>query len=294
MFSAIEKYSMLCLIIFSFSIININGQANLSGKFDKYKKKLLGISVTIYEFSRKEEGKKRIKAKYFAHNANSRFNSWRDGKNVLLACSGAFSESWQIDSPPHGLCVDNGDVVNRNLVIGKDEHGNSLDGLVIVFEGGKGAGGIVIKDIEHGVISTPARSYDIKDSNSDKVAFTAWAESNNATVFQLPLMYSKEYGKNYGELNHGSKKERRYLAICEGNDGIIYHLIIDVAKSVYMNEFAKKIKEFLSKEFSEVYGLLVLDTGGKNILYEYFNGYGARIANTEISEATNLLVYYYE
>jgi len=130
-----------------------------------------------------------------------------------LVCSGAFSESWQKNSPPVGLCVDNGYIVNRNLIIGKDRNGNSLDGLIIVYGGGDDRGGIVVKDIEHDKICTNTdginRCYDLKGNWVDRYDFIQWAKNNYATVFQVPLMYSSEYGVNYGSLNNGQKAERR-------------------------------------------------------------------------------------
>jgi len=273
---------------------NASGQSFAAGKMVKYTKQYGGISFTIYKFSRSASGDTKVKAKYFARNASSRFNYWKTGKKILLACSGAFSVDWTTQSPPLGLCVDNGHVVNRTLVIGKDKYGNSLDGLVIVYGGGEAEGGIAMKDIEQGRVCTqsPSKCYDIKNSYIDRYEFINWAEQNYATVFQLPLMYSNEYGKNFGFLYNGNKAERRFLALCKGYDNVLYHLIIDVPGQVYLNYSADKLIDLLKRDFKTLYSLAVLDTGGKNILYEYMNGFTNKKADVDISEATNLIIYY--
>ena len=281
-------------VLFVIPVLDSSAQVYLDGRFQKANFTYQGLSFTSYQMSRTSLSDGRIKAKYFARNASKRFESWRAGKQVLVVCAGAFSESWETDSKPHGLCVDHGDIVNEYLHISQDYNGNSLDGLVIVYNGGADAGGIAVKDIEFGVVTAGGNSYKIKDDYSDRMQFTYWAQENYATVFQLPLMYTAEYGKNYGSLFYGDQKERRFLAICRGRDDQIYHLIIDVAKDVYMNRAAHKLKDWIyANGFKRLYGLLVLDTGGKNILYEYMDGYPMQIAGTQVSNATNLLVYYF-
>jgi hypothetical protein len=290
------KVIFLGAVLSFISAGNLTGQSFASGKMKKYTKQYGGIQFTIYKFSRSSAGGTKVKAKYFARNANCRFNSWKTGKKILLACSGAFSVDWTTFSPPLGLCIDNGYTVNKNLVINKDQYGNSLDGLVIVYGGGEARGGIAMKDIEKGRVCTklPNKCYDIKNNIVDRYDFIDWAERNNATVFQLPLMYSNEYGKNFGSLFNGNKAERRFLALCEGHDNVVYHLIIDVPGQVYMNYSADKIIDMLEYDFKTLYSLVVLDTGGKNILYEYMYGYASKKADVDISEATNLIIYYFD
>ncbi len=293
-FISFIKIVILGAILTLATAYNVSGQSFVSSKMKKYTKQYGGINFTVYKFSRSSSGGTKIKAKYFAQNANDRFNSWKIGKNVLLACSGAFSVDWTTQSPPLGLCVDNGHVVNKNLVKEKDKYGNSLDGLVIVYGGGEAEGGIAMKDIEKGRVCTqsPKRCYDIKNNDKDSFNFINWAESNYATVFQLPLMYSSEYGNNFGSLYNGNRAERRFLALCEGNDGVIYHLIIDVPGQINLNYSASKLINMLTSDFETLYSLSVLDTGGKNILYEYMNGYASKKADVDISLATNLIIYY--
>lgn len=264
--------------------------------YEKNNHSYKGSSFTIYKLSRERIGGKRVCVKYFAKNAYENFNTWRINKQVIIACSGAFSVGWDVNSPPYGLCIDNGIVVNRNLAISQDKNGNSLDGLVIVYNGGDDAGGIVVKDIEKGQICTkfPQKCYDIKNNFRDKNLFIKWAVDNNATVFQMPIMYSYEYEKNFGVLNYGDKKERRFLAICKNGNGIIYHLIINVRDKNYMNASAQTIISFLKQSYTIIYAVLVLDTGSKDILYEYEGANVFKIGNTEIDQATNLLVYYFE
>ena len=286
--------AFLAAVIMPATAFTVQGQSFAGGKMVKNTKTYAGMQLTIYKFSRSASGSTKVKAKYFARNANYRFNQWKSGKKILLVCSGAFSVNWTVSSPPLGLCIDNGYTVNKNLVIGKDENGNSLDGLVIVYGGGEAEGGIAVKDIEQGKVCTqsPNKCYDIKNSYIDRYDFISWAKDNNATVFQLPLMYSNEFGKNFGSLYNGNKAERRFLALCKGYDDVLYHLIIDVPGQVYLNYSASKIIAMLKNDFKTLYSLSVLDTGGKNILYEYMNGYASKQADVDISEATNLIIYY--
>lgn len=252
-----------------------------------------GINFNIYVFSR-APGPTRLKAKYFAQNAYSRYLTWKQGKKVVLVCAGAFSSDWTSGAVPVGICVDNGVTVN-NKIHSRDAYGNDLDGLVIVYGGGADEGGVVIKNIEKDCVKVAqgeSACYAIQSNASDRYNFLQWAVNQSATVFQLPLMYSSTHGKSYGPIYYGSPKERRYLAICTDANGTVYHMVIDIEAKVYMNYCAQEIVAMLQASNFTVIGLMTLDTGGKNILYEYRNGRELKVGPTNMSEATNLLVYY--
>lgn len=284
---------LLVLFIICTTSLTAGNSSSYNGLYNKYTKYYAGIDFTVYDFSR-AKGSQRVKAKYFAQNAYTRFQNWSKSKDVVLVCAGAFSTSWDADATPIGLCVDNGVTVNRTIH-SRDSYGNQLDGLVVVYGGGADQGGIAIKDIEQDEICVSqgiSACYDIQNSSTDRYYFTNWAEEQNATVFQLPLLYTSTHGKNYGSDYYGSKKERRYLAICIDSWGTVRHLVIDTEDKVYMNYCASKIVSMLSGMSYKTIGLMNLDKGGKDILYEYSNGYAYKMGGTDMSKATNLLIYY--
>ncbi len=90
-------------------------QTYLSGAYIRAEVEFEDKDFTVYTFSRKQVRQGTVRAKYFAKDANNQFAKWRQGKKVLFYCSGAFSVNWDTDSPPVGICVDNGQIVNRNL-----------------------------------------------------------------------------------------------------------------------------------------------------------------------------------
>ncbi len=289
-----KRIIQLITVVSMFFLLQLCPQKSYCKVYEKYNDIYAGLPFTVYKFSRERIGGERVYAKYFAHNAYKSFTNWRIDKRVIMVCAGGFSISWDVNSNPSGLCIDNGAVVNRAVSVYRDSYGNSLDGLVIVYNGGVDAGGIALTDIQRDRVCTqyPNRRYDIKNNSSDTNQFIDWAEKNSATVFQLPLMYSYKFGKNYGSLNYGNKKGRRFLAICKGKNAVIYHLIIDVRSNVNMNAAADKIIDYLGKKYSLVYGVLVLEAGAKDILYEYDGARVTQIGNNGFDTATNLLVYY--
>lgn len=287
--------SLLCLIFSAgLSLVQAGLQAQtqtyLKGSYIRSEVEFDDSEFVVYSFSRKKNSKGKVKAKYFAKNANDQFRDWKEDKRILFYCSGAFSESWDTDSPPLGICVDNGRIVNRNI-------DNRMDGLVIVYNGGNQAGGIAVVDIEKDSVTVNQggrANYYLRNSDH-RFRFLRWAESQSATVFQTQLMYTKAHEHSFptNMLTYGEKAERRFLAICM-KKGIVYHLVIDHPKSDYLNRSAEKIIRYLRDEMElTVYGLFNLDTGGKNIMRAY-NEDGEQIAKgpEDVKNATNLLVYY--
>ena len=267
-------------------------QSYLKGTYTRTKVIHNGARFMVYDFSRKETSKGKIRAKYFAQNANDKYRDWKEDRQVLFYCSGAFSESWDTDSPPLGICVDNGRIVNRNI-------DQSMDGLVIVYNGGLQAGGIAVVNMEKESVKVSQgekASYNLRNQE-ERFRFLKWAEHHKATVFQTQLMYTKSYGPAFptDQLEYGKKAERRFLAICM-KKGTVHHIVIDHPDSDYLNRSAEHIIDYLTEaEDFTVYGLFNLDTGGKNIM-RAFDEEGDELArsNESVNKATNLLIYYVE
>ena len=140
MIRSIRLFCVLLILLLAFH--QGVAQSNyLKGTYVKEKVHHEGSRFTVYDFSRKKTNKGIVRAKYFAQNANDQFEDWKDDRQILFYCSGAFSESWDTDSPPLGICVDNGRIVNRNI-------DKQMDGLVIVYNGGLQAGGIAVVNMD--------------------------------------------------------------------------------------------------------------------------------------------------
>lgn len=284
-----------CLVILGILLPSTASAQNryLSGLYMLTRTEYQNYDLSVYDFSRRKSRRTgQIKAKYFAKNANHQFNEWKEGKQILFYCSGAFSESWDSDSPPLGVCVDNGVIVNRNLDSG-------MDGLVIVYNGGGQAGGIAVVNIDKDPVKVSQGgdfTYNLRNY-AERSAFLNWAQSQDATVFQTQLMYTSKYGYGFEESTHltyGSSAERRFLAICI-KDGTVHHIVVDHPESDYLNRSSKRVHAYLSEQGYTVVGLFNLDTGGKNIMRAY-DDEGDTVSRTDLDtdEATNLLVYYVE
>jgi hypothetical protein len=273
------------------SLLHINhysyAQSYLKGNYVVNEATYEGATFTVYTFSRR---KGKVKAKYFAQNAHQGYKNWKQKKKILFYCSGAFSETWDPGAVPKGICVDNGKIVNRSI-----DH--TMDGLVIVYNGGAQQGGIAVINIDKEKVKVNqggSAEYDLRNS-SEKNQFLNWADREGATVFQTQLMYSKEfkYGFPLNKATYGKSAERRFLAICMKN-GVVYHIVVDHPSSDYLNNSALRITGYLKDKLGyTVYGLFNLDTGGKNIM-KAFDDKGYEIAKKplDIKEATNLLIYY--
>lgn len=266
------------------------GQSFLRGAYVRSVVEFENTDMVLYDFSRARTRGRVVKAKYFAKDANHQFEEWQNGKQILFYCSGAFSESWDTDSPPLGICVDNGRIVNRNL----DQR---MDGLIIVYNGGAQEGGIAVVNIDEESVHVSQggdAEYDLRDTE-DRLMFLRWASQQGATVFQTQLMYTKSHGYGFPQhnLTYGDEAERRFLAICM-KDGVVHHIVIDHPESDYLNRASDKVVRYLKDQMGyQIFGLFNLDTGGKNIMRAY-NEDGNELSRgpKAANEATNLLVYY--
>lgn len=235
--------------------------------------------------------KGRVKAKYFAYkDGNSsvydRFNKWRTGRNVIMVSSGTYMDK---NSPrPEGLTIDNGIPINRDL--------NAYDAFVIVYA----TGGIAVADLASQRInincSSGSKSYDLHNSY-DKAKFIECAQQVEATTFQTHLLVFKDELKIYNN-SSPTQRERRFLAACKYGDEL-YHVVVHVKESVSLKQGTEDVFNFLknNREFDEVVFMINLDTGMQDVFTVYDpngNAYNNIKGAVSITEAVNLLVYYYE
>ena len=255
-----------------------------------------GYSYNVIYMNRGLSGK-RIKAKYFAakdpHNGRAvpdRYSSWASDKNVICVTSGTYMDS-PIDPKPVGLTIDNGVIVNESL------H-NDMDGLVIVYA----TGGVVASNLEDKDLTVQGGSIsgiELDLYNSfHKTSFVKWCEQKEATVFQTHLLIYKDDMKVSSWNSNPQKRERRFLAVGNDEDGNLVHCVINSPEFTTLYEGTKRVKQFLN-EFKEmeVIFMINLDTGWQDV-FRLYDEYGA--LNTiiqgplPIEKAVNLLVYYYE
>jgi hypothetical protein len=263
-----------------------------------YDPNLVNISVAPWEnnkyymvtMSRKNE---RIKAKYFAakdasgNSVYDRYTSWANGKNIVLLSSGTYMNN---SNEPVGLTIDNGVIVNRNLT-------SDFDGLVVVYA----TGGIAVSNLKEGNFHMKCggedKTFDIRDSRQ-RYDFMQCAAQVEATVFQTHLLVYKDQLKIYSN-SSPTKRERRFLAVCKDEDGVLQHVIVHSPTESSLYDGTKWVYEFLkeSASMSEIIFMLNLDTGSQDVftLYDKSGNISPVIKGKQPpSVAVNLLTYYYQ
>ena len=233
----------------------------------------------------------RVKAKYFALRSKNvsvydRLQHWKQNRNVILACSGAFSTELPggpTNGTTVGLTVDNGRVVNRNI-------DRTMDGLVIVLDNG----GIVVSDIDNKDLEVGDKHFSVIE---DKVALLNWAQNHKATIFQTQLLAYKN-ALRISRAGRKKMRERRFLALVHSPKRGLHHVIIDIPNNQYLFNAARDAFYHLKDdEKMDVVAILNIDTGGFNIL-NFNNERGQRdfvvSGPTDIKLATNLIVYSFD
>ena len=286
MFKKLFFYVLLWLPFSSFS----QGKRSFyNGLYQVYQQTYENVDFQVYQFSRKGV---RMKAKYFAQNAYQQYQNWKSNKRILFVCAGAFSSKMKPGSPPVGICVDNGVIVQKTLDY-------TMDGLVVVYNGGAQQGGVGIVNMENEPLTARQGFDDPKEfwprnSNSDKIQLLQWGSQQGLTVFQTQLMYSRSAGFGFpaNKERYGNTANRRFLAICS-REGEVFHLVINMPRANHLNYSSKLAKNMLENNGFTIYGLLNLDTGGKDIMLA-FDDRSNLIAQApvDLREATNLLAYY--
>jgi hypothetical protein len=287
-----------CLLML-FCLITFFAGAQYDSKLVEFRSSTVGSDVyAIVKMSRKGQ---RIKVKYFASKSSDgttvlqRYNSWARNRNVVAVAAGTYMTTCTAsNSLPVGICIDAGNVIN-------EENTNRLDGLAIVYA----TGGMATSNLRDGnlkIVSTSDNKERILDLKIpyDKSQFMTWARAESATVFQTHLFVYKNQIK-VGDNSSPQVAPRRFLAVCRGDDGELYHYLINLPGMSTILDGSKKAFTYLQKqeELQEVIFLINLDTGCQNILETYtpdgkvnpsknFNG------TVSFTNAINLVVYYYE
>jgi hypothetical protein len=240
-----------------------------------------------------------VKVKYFAAkdyngaSVYSRLNSWRKGKKIIAISSGTYMTDCDPDlAKPVGLCIDNGNVVNNNLE-------SNLDGLAIIYA----TGGMVASNLKNGNLTiadaSGKKTLDIR-SPYQRQEFLNWARNNSATVFQTHLFY---YGNKLtiGANSSPAKRERRFLAVGVDASGDVKHYLVNLSGANTLYQATIKVSNYLQKfeEVDNLTFLINLDTGCQDV-FEFYKPNGTLdtrkgfFGKEPISQATNLIVYYYE
>ncbi len=278
----------------------VAAQSYFNGKFNVSSYDYQEKSWTLYDFSRAGGAATNMKAKYFATNAHQQYLDWKGDKEILLIAAGAFSDGWDSSAKPVGLCVDNGNIVNRSPQ-------SEMDGMVIIYNGAAQIGGVAVVDMDKKYVNVESPygsgnyvNYDPRDNATDAYNFLDWGEDAGVTLFQTQLVYSekKSESENFGNLTYGEQRERRFLALCK-KGGNVHHVVVDLPDEEYLIKATKEAKAILEYEDFEVLYIMNLDTGAKNLLYAY-NGsyledlkpYKGTYDYATIENATNLIVYY--
>lgn len=274
--------TVIHLLILIILVNRTHGQSYFNGIFTTNGYTVGNYNYTLYAFSREDNT---IKVKYFARNAYNRYNEWKTNKQILLVTAGAFSDSWESNAIPVGLCVDNGNIINRTP-------NNDMDGMVVIYNNEGQEGKVAVIDMDINPIILFGKRYWPRLYSSDNVQFLSLAEQYGLTIFQTQLVYSADRSSSFTNLYYGSKRERRFLAICRKN-GYVHNVIVDAPDKLELNLSAKYTKDVLKYAGYDVSYILNLDTGGKNILRVY-NGVYLRdlLVDSKIIESTNLIVYY--
>jgi hypothetical protein len=269
------------------------------------------VSVSSLSYSNEKltciamaRGGNRVKAKYFASRdfngatVYQRFLDWSKNKKLIAISSGTYMEPNCNGSDPRttpvGLCVDNGILVNKNLIL------DGLDGLAVVYPAG-GGGGIAVTNLKEGnlKISDGGTSPILNIRNPfDLQKFITWSQGSAATVFQAHLfVYKNNFLLNSSRAKSDPAK-RRVLAVGTATDGQVVHYIIDLPTPSSIYDAALKAFNYLTiKERLNITFMINLDTGCQDAFQVYKSDgtidYQFR-GKTSISDAANLLVYYFE
>lgn len=259
-----------------------------------------GEEYGIIKLSRKDN---HVKVKYFAAkdfygtSVYERYLKWSVGKKVIAYSSGTYMNYCDVPgyATPIGLCIDQGRIVNRELVNG------NLDALAIVYA----TGGMVASDLDAGNLKVKdkdgnSKTLNIRSSAYQKADFINWAEENEATVFQTHL-YVFEDKMRIGINSSNKAAPRRFLAVCKRDNGEIFHYIINLPTSSTEYNGVTKAYKILreAEDAGQIVFLINLDTGCQNVFSAFdsnsnVNGHRLLQGTESLSTAINLLAYYYE
>lgn len=245
------------------------------------------------KFKRKDQ---RIKVKYFAKKMNGksiqeRYNEWSKNQKVIMYSSGAYmSDSFDASTAGIvGVTIDNGIIINRNVVF------NRLGALVITYPNGV----IEINNINDGVLtfngfSTPV-SYDFSKPN-DVSRFIDWASDSKLTVFQTHLLAHRQQLQVHSN-GSSAQASRRFLVTAEDSRGSEFYFVVHRPEAISLYDGASSVFNYLNGKRVTVNSMINLDTGAQDV-FQFFSVSGnvssKLMGRTPISNARNLVVFYYE
>lgn len=270
--------SILCLFNFS-----AQGQGNVVSEHTFMSEGVVGSEIRISREGGAVKAKYLIVDQFNGQPVSQRFKSFKNSNNILLNCTGAYTSG----STPDGLSIDNGRTVNKSLA-------TKMDGLVIV----QATGGIVVRDLDGGPVNIYENGNISKQLNlrnaDDRYDFMEWAERERATVFQSHLLIfnnTLRIGYNASD----ARRERRFLVLTTNQQGIVHHSIIDVpsSSSIDLLTGAKAILSYFNNNNMDVVAAINLDVGDYNNYDVYASGRKTEVGTKDISDSSNLLIYYY-
>ncbi len=288
-------YNRYLILLTLFSLLlcpKLQAQYSLSSKAQ-----LRDGNVNVFELSKggtkygnaiwmdRTKSGSRIKAKYFASgNTFQKFMNWKGNKNIVLVSSGAYSSGYSNNSIPIGICVDNGEIVNRAI-------DQKMDGLVIV----EAVGGVRVSDVEKGNLYLGSLGKKVNPIK-DKIMLLNWGRQESATIFQTHLLAYDNKLRTYSNGN-SKRASRGMLALVTDKDNNVMHILFEIDREVSLYNAAKDVLSTLRKRKLDVVGIMNLDRGAYDIMEAYDDNNRAMPflnGSVPVSSATNLLVYYYE
>lgn len=254
------------------------------------------VSYNLIKINRKGN---RIKADYMSSAGSSgsitnRYDRFKTShQNIVAYSSGAYMDDiGNGNYAPVGLNIDHGNVVNRDLKI------KGFDALVIVYSNG----GIAVNNLANNSVNTDEGVYKIRNSDGrDKQSFISWAQKNRATVFQTHLLAENNVLKLQKDgCVYCDPRERRFLvASKDQTTGDVYHYILqrDINSKATLYDAAADAMSFFQKRGISVLWMINLDTGMQDT-FAFFTSDGkfhpSIAGKTNMNDARNLLIYYYE
>jgi len=241
----------------------------------------------------------RIKAEYMssagsAGTIKNRYERFKGSHpNIVAYSSGAYMDEVGYGNyTPAGLNIDHGNVVNRDLKL------KGFDALVIVYSNG----GIAVNNLTNNSVTTDEGVFKIRSTDGrDKQSFITWAQKNKATVFQTHLLAENDVLKiqQNGCVNCQSAARRFLVASKDKNSGDVFHYIVqrDINSAAPLYDAAADALSYFQKRSIPVIWMINLDTGMQNT-FGFLTSDGKLHPNiagdTDMNDARNLLVYYYE